>query len=163
MPKKQAIRRHKNLPDLFSCFLLRFASSLRYGVLDLVRNTCAGSASPEHHKAGLIPPHATDLECGHDRSKSHAACALYIVVETCNLWSVLVKDSPCVVQAKVFEMNICSGVALPRSFDKGVNKLVVLFARCAGLSQTEIEVVIEQLLVLMMCQQRCCSKGLAKY
>lgn len=121
---------------------------MRYGILDLVRDTRPRSAGPKHHKTGLIPLNATDLKCSHNCSKSDAACALYIVVETGYLRSVLVKDSPCVVQAKVFEMNIRSWVSLPRSFDKGVNKIVVLFARRTGLSQTEVEIVIEQLCVL---------------
>lgn len=36
----------------------------------------------------------------------------------------------------------------PRSFDKVVHKLIIFLPSCTGLSQAQIEVIIEKLLVL---------------
>jgi hypothetical protein len=136
------------LPDLLSGLFCRLAGALGDGVFDLVCDACARSAGAEHHEARLVPLCVADLECRHDGCQSHTACPLDIVVEASNLRGVLVKNPSCVVEAKVFEVDVGFGVVLPRGFDEGVDEIVVLFACGTGFAQTEVEVVVKQLLVL---------------
>jgi hypothetical protein len=52
------------------------------------------------------------------------------------------------MKTKVFEMDIRFGIQLPRRLDKRVDKLIILIPPHALLSQSEIQVIVEKLLVI---------------
>lgn len=60
----------------------------RNGVSDLVCNTDSSTAGAKDDDAGIAELLVAGVQRGHDGSKRHAACALYIVVETSNLGTI---------------------------------------------------------------------------
>jgi hypothetical protein len=83
------------------------------------------------------------MERSHDSREGDAARPLYVVVEACDFRRILVEDSPCIVQAKVLEMEIRTWIAFPTCSNEFVDELVVLFAANAVFPQAEVEVVFE--------------------
>jgi hypothetical protein len=98
-----------------SCFFFRLACIVRNSVFDLVCDTSASRTRAEHDEASIIPLRPAYLESGHYRRQGHAASSLNVVVEARDLRRVLVEDSARVVQAEIFKVDVCFGVALSAS------------------------------------------------
>lgn len=77
---------------------------------------------------------------------------MYVIVETGDFGRVLVKYSPGVVKTKILKVNVRFRISFPCNSDKCVYKVVVFFTGRTGSSQTKVEVIVKQLLVLALGQ-----------
>jgi hypothetical protein len=133
--------------------------SIRDSIFDLVCNACSCCARSEHDEASVLPLHSADLKGGHNRSQSDTTSSLHIIVEAGDLGSVLVEDASCVVQTKILKVDVCVRVVFPGSANEFIHELIVLLPSDSGLSQAEVEVVIQKILVLVMISNGCSSSS----
>lgn len=105
------------------------------------------------------------MESCHDGCESDTAGALDIVVEARTIRAVLFKETPCCIavshlshlgqariltvsHAKVFEVNVRLGVELSHGLDEGVDEFIVLLTPDALLFETEVEIIVQELLIV---------------
>ena len=75
---------------------------------------------------------------------------MYVVIEACDLRGVLIQDSPRIVETEILKMDVCFRVVFSAGIDERLYKLVILVSRDALLSQTKVDIVLEETLVLFL-------------
>jgi hypothetical protein len=134
----------------------------------LVCNSDSSTAGAKDDDAGVAELLVAGMQRCQEGGKCHAACALNVVIEASNLRAVELQKTPgcsykrplafaaelkpgnisTVFRAKVLKVNVGSRKQLPSSFDECLDKVIVALSANSRLAQTEIEIIVEQILVV---------------
>lgn len=136
----------------------------RDSIRNLVCNASASCSRSKYHNADLVQLDIADMQGRRHCCQCDTTRALDIIVEAGNLRLILVQDFSCILETKILavyvrfkalqlmksnlQVDVSLWETVPRSLDKVVHKLIVFFPSCTGLSQAQIKVIIEKLLVL---------------
>ena len=91
-----------SVPNLLASFLRRLARLRRNRVPNLIHDPSSSSPGAKDYHAHIRECKLADVKCGHDGGESHAAGALNVIVETCQVWLVALEDAPGVGEAEIF-------------------------------------------------------------
>lgn len=110
--------------------------------------TCACRSCTKGNDSEVTQLHVAQLRGCYYGSKRDTSCALDIIVEHSVAFSVPIQQPTSIVNAKIFEVDVCFWKQLLRALYEALDKVIVLLTSDSVLLNSKVKVVITKLLII---------------